>query len=58
MSEWRIHWNIHDSGKEIVEAETKEEAIKAFSEIPLTELLGTNENFAHIMQIAKIKEEE
>lgn len=30
MSEWRIHWNIMDSGKEIVEADTKEEARKVF----------------------------
>lgn len=56
MAEWRIHWSINDCGKEIVEAETEEEAREAFSRISLTELLGTNENFAHIMLIAKIKE--
>lgn len=56
MSEWRIHWNIMDSGKEIVEAETEEEARKVFEGMSLIDLLGTNQNFAHIMQIAKVKE--
>lgn len=56
MSVWRIHWSLNDCGKEIIESETEEEAKKKFTEMTLTDLLGTNENFAHIMMIGKIKE--
>lgn len=53
MAKWRIHWTLHDSDTSIIEAETEDEARELFAEMALTELVGTNQNYAEIMQIRR-----
>ena len=57
MGLYRIFWNLQDSGKETIEAESEVEARKKFAAMSLTELLGDNQNFAHIGMIYEIKDE-
>ena len=51
MAKWRIHWTLHDSDTSIIEADTEDEARELFAEMALTELVGTDQNFAEILQI-------
>ena len=48
---YKIHWFLQDSGKEIIEAKTDEEARRKFAEIPLEALLGCSHNIADIGSI-------
>lgn len=56
MKEWRLFWNLHDSGKEIVEAETKEDAVRIFREMRLSDLLGHDSNIADVGMIYEVRE--
>ena len=53
MAKWRIHWTLYDSDTSVVEADTEEDAREIFAEMALTEIVGTNQNFAEIMQIVR-----
>ena len=53
MGKWRIHWTLHDSDTSIIEADTEEDAREVFAEMALTELVGTDQNFAEILQIGR-----
>lgn len=53
MAKWRIHWTLHDSDTSIIEADTEADARELFAEMALTELVGTNQNFAEILQIGR-----
>ena len=53
MAKWRIHWVLHDSDTSIIEADTEDDAREIFAEMSLTELVGTDQNFAEILQIGR-----
>ena len=56
MGQYKIFWNLQDSGKEIVEANSEEEAREKFAAMHLTELLGHNQNITSIGMIYEIKD--
>ena len=56
MGQYKIFWNLQESGKEIVEANSEEEAREKFAAMLLTDLLGHNQNFAHIGMIYEMKD--
>jgi hypothetical protein len=53
MAKWRIHWTLYDSDTSIIEADTEDDAQEIFAEMALTELVGTDQNFAEILQIGR-----
>ena len=48
---FNVYWHLQDDGKEIIEAESKEEAIEKFRNIPLAELVGTSDNIAEVSMV-------
>ena len=53
MAKWRIHRTLYDSDTSVVEADTEADAREIFAEMALTELVGTNQNYAEILQIGR-----
>lgn len=58
MSRWRIDWTSHDCGYEIIDAETRDEALRKFRDIPFEGLLHGREPYGEITRVIKEKEEE
>ena len=57
MKKWRIDWTSYDCGYKIIEAETKDEALKKFREIPFTDLLPySREPYGEIQSVKEIQE--
>lgn len=52
-AKWRIHWKLHDCDTSIIEADTEDDALEIFAEMALTEIVGTDQNFAEILQIGR-----
>lgn len=55
MGKFRIYWVLHDSGNNDVEAIDALDAEDVFRKLTLEDLLGSNDNIAEIITVAKIE---
>ncbi len=53
MSKWRIDWTSYDCGSEIIDAETRDEALKKFRDMQFEDLLHGREPYGEITRITE-----
>jgi hypothetical protein len=53
MKKWRIDWSTYDCGYKIIDAKTRDEALKKFQAIPFEEL-SDREPYGEVQSIEEI----
>ena len=55
MKKWRIDWTSYDTGYEIIDAKTREEALKKFRELPFETLFHGREPYGEITGVKEVQ---
>ena len=56
MKKWRIDWSTYDCGSEIIEAETRDEAVQKFRDMTFDEICSDREPYGEIQNVREVLE--